>query len=871
MRYRVLFLVVVGLLICNLAYADVPKLINFQGRLTDASGKFVPDGNYTLTFKLYNDSTGGSSKWSEVQLVSVAKGLFNVVLGSVTPIPDSIFEYSNAFLGIQVAADPEMTPRQRLSTLGYAYYAKNSDKLDGLHASDFTSPVSDYGRSGVATDLYEGSNTLTSKYVNVAGPDSVYSTSGWAFKGKVSGSSGLFLRGIYGYGDNSSTGTAAGGHFETSTNGTGTHAGALGVGYGSSSASTRGTEGDAYATSTGDALGIFGWGDNTSSGNAYGGWFYGTSSGSGTHYGVYSQAGTATSSPAYGSNNYAYSSNGTAYGTYSNASNSSTGSAYGGYFTVNSSGTGSHTGLVGSGNTSSSAYADGVDGYAYTTSSGGVFGGYFLAYSSGSGTQYGVIATGQGNSSATSYGVSGYAYNSSSGIVYGGSFSTSDTGTGSHYGIRADGFGESSSSTYGAYTRANNSSSGITYGIYGQAQNTGTGSAFGGYFTTSGSSGSGWHYGIFTQGTGSSSYPTYALYGDADNNSSGDAYAGYFITSNSGTGTHYGVRSDCYGASPSTTYGSYSYSSASSYGTTIGSYGFATNNSSGMTYGGWFKTDSVGTGFEHIGVVGQGYSNNGSVLAVGSLGSGSNTSASGSSYGGYFWTNSPGTGTQYGVYSSTATSKGYAGYFSGDVRITDSLIVLGGKSAAVKVNNGEYRLLYSQESPENWFEDFGEGTLVNGRAVIQIDPLFAQTVNTTVKYHVFLTPQDEPLTLAVANRTATSFEVRGPAGSSISFSYRIVAKRKGYENLRLAKMGGPTPEEVAAEQARFRTEFEKSSANMKQEKPQARPQTIETNENEQNLKEEQTRMQQERLIRQKNREAEKQNIEKDKQPMQAAR
>jgi len=101
--------------------------------------------------------------------------------------------------------------------------------------------------------------------------------------------------------------------------------------------------------------------------------------------------------------------------------------------------------------------------------------------------------------------------------------------------------------------------------------------------------------------------------------------------------------------------------------------------------------------------------------------------------------------------------------------------------------------------------------------LIQIDPLFTQTVNTSVKYHVFLTPQDEPLTLAVANRTANSFEVRGPAGSDISFSYRIVAKRKGYEDLRLAKMGGPTPEEMKAEETRMMTEREKERAGKKQE------------------------------------------------------
>ncbi len=45
----------------------------------------------------------------------------------------------------------------------------NADLLDGLSSGAFLSSSSDYGRSGVAPDLYEGSSTLTSKYVNVTG------------------------------------------------------------------------------------------------------------------------------------------------------------------------------------------------------------------------------------------------------------------------------------------------------------------------------------------------------------------------------------------------------------------------------------------------------------------------------------------------------------------------------------------------------------------------------------------------------------------------------------------------------------------------------------------------------------------------------
>ncbi len=43
----------------------------------------------------------------------------------------------------------------------------NADMLDGFHASHFTTTSSDFGRSGVSSDLYEGTSTLGSKYLKL--------------------------------------------------------------------------------------------------------------------------------------------------------------------------------------------------------------------------------------------------------------------------------------------------------------------------------------------------------------------------------------------------------------------------------------------------------------------------------------------------------------------------------------------------------------------------------------------------------------------------------------------------------------------------------------------------------------------------------
>jgi len=97
---------------------------------------------------------------------------------------------------------------------------------------------------------------------------------------------------------------------------------------------------------------------------------------------------------------------------------------------------------------------------------------------------------------------------------------------------------------------------------------------------------------------------------------------------------------------------------------------------------------------------------------------------------------------------------------------------------------------YAVQSAENWFEDAGSGQLVNGTGRVNLESVFGQTVNTGVEYHVFLTPDGDCKGLYVSAKSAAGFEVRelGGGGSSIAFEYRIMAKRVGYENVRLANV-----------------------------------------------------------------------------------
>lgn len=116
----------------------------------------------------------------------------------------------------------------------------------------------------------------------------------------------------------------------------------------------------------------------------------------------------------------------------------------------------------------------------------------------------------------------------------------------------------------------------------------------------------------------------------------------------------------------------------------------------------------------------------------------------------------------------------------------NNLFVSGTKNNVVTLKDGRSILFYANESPEYWFEDFGTVRLKNGRAVVKIDATFSEATNTDLDYKVFLTANGNTRGLYVVRKNASTFEVRENrrGRSNVSFDYRIVAKRRGYENLR---------------------------------------------------------------------------------------
>jgi len=109
-------------------HAQVPHFIRYQGTLVDSNN--VPlEGNLNLTFRLYGVATGGTALWTETQTaVPVSRGTFNVLLGQMTLL--TLPFDKDYWLTTQVGTDAEMSPRQRLTSVPYAYRAEVAERLN---------------------------------------------------------------------------------------------------------------------------------------------------------------------------------------------------------------------------------------------------------------------------------------------------------------------------------------------------------------------------------------------------------------------------------------------------------------------------------------------------------------------------------------------------------------------------------------------------------------------------------------------------------------------------------------------------------------------------------------------------------------------
>lgn len=106
------------------ALAQIPQTMSYQGRLLDAGGAPVADGDYDLTFRLYEVSAGpDAAAWTEPQPgTHVSSGLFHVVLGSSVALN---LPFDRPYwLGVTIGAGSELAPRIELASSPYSLNAR---------------------------------------------------------------------------------------------------------------------------------------------------------------------------------------------------------------------------------------------------------------------------------------------------------------------------------------------------------------------------------------------------------------------------------------------------------------------------------------------------------------------------------------------------------------------------------------------------------------------------------------------------------------------------------------------------------------------------------------------------------------------------
>ncbi len=142
----------------------IPTEMNYQGYLISVFDTSAVNDTLNMTFELFTQETGGTSFWSENHsAVIVSKGLFNLLLGSITSL--NITYFSGDPLWLQTTVESEvLTPRKKIVSTAYSFRAQIADTADyvinGAPDNDWTIsgsvlyPFSAYGLAMNGNVLY---------------------------------------------------------------------------------------------------------------------------------------------------------------------------------------------------------------------------------------------------------------------------------------------------------------------------------------------------------------------------------------------------------------------------------------------------------------------------------------------------------------------------------------------------------------------------------------------------------------------------------------------------------------------------------------------------------------------------------------------
>ena len=147
-------------------------VVQVQGRLNDASG--VPlNGPVTIIATIYDASSGGVARCTDSDSVTVTQGLFTLAMDFCTA---DDFNGDQLYLGLKVGADAEMTPRQEIFAVPYAWGLRPGAIVRGDDSYLFV-PASAFARNSQTDSTQwdiQASGAVMFRRGAVAGTKTVY-------------------------------------------------------------------------------------------------------------------------------------------------------------------------------------------------------------------------------------------------------------------------------------------------------------------------------------------------------------------------------------------------------------------------------------------------------------------------------------------------------------------------------------------------------------------------------------------------------------------------------------------------------------------------------------------------------------------------
>lgn len=157
----------------------------------------------------------------------------------------------------------------------------------------------------------------------------------------------------------------------------------------------------------------------------------------------------------------------------------------------------------------------------------------------------------------------------------------------------------------------------------------------------------------------------------------------------------------------------------------------------------------------------------------------------------------------------------------GNLSVSKDFSCAGTKKRIVDTENYDIRSQYCYETATPYFGDIGTAqTDETGKCYIDIDDIFAETVNTGVEYQVFLQKEGQG-DIWVEEKTDSYFIVKGT--ENLKFSWEIKVIQRDYEFERLEKFDNSEKEEVID----YEKEYMEEISNLIKEQEEMLNETVE--------------------------------------------